>query len=226
MAEFVESTPPFEQTPLTKSLSEIEQRTAEWHALRLGKATGSRIADAVAKTKSGQPSASVQRYLIELVQERLTGQRAEMFVTRDMQHGIDQEPNARAAYERKKKVTVKEVGFVPHPDIKMSGASPDGLVGKYGLVEIKCPRTATMIEMVLSQEIPLKYQIQMQWQMACTGRRWCDFVVYDPRLPEKSNLWVQKLKRDADMIAQLERDISIFLEFVEEGCAEFIEIVK
>ena len=222
MAEFVESTPPFERTPL----AEIEQRTAEWHAIRLGKATGSRIADAVAKTKSGKDAASVDRYFLELMQERLTGQRAEMFVTRDMQHGIDQEPNARAAYERKKKVTVKEVGFVPHPDILMSGASPDGLVGKYGLVEIKCPRTATMIEIVFAQEIPLKYQIQMQWQMACTGRRWCDFVVYDPRLPEKSNLWVQKLKRDETMIAELERDISIFLQVVEKGCAEFIEIVQ
>ena len=156
-------------------MAEIEQRTDEWFAARLGKVTASRVADVMAKTKTGY-SASRDNYMAQLVVERITGERAESFTNAAMQWGTDQEPFARAAYEAAKDVMVEEEGFVPHPTIQMAGASPDGLVNDDGLVEIKCPNTATQIETLLTGAIPSKYVAQMQFQMACTGRAWCDFV--------------------------------------------------
>lgn len=192
-----------------------DQRTPEWFGERLGKATASRIADVIARTKSG-PSASRANYAAELVAERLTGSRVEGFTSAAMQHGIDTEAEARAAYSFRHDVDVAETGFHRHPVIEMAGASPDGLVGDDGLVEIKCPGTATHIATLLGGPIADKYVVQMQWQMACTGRAWCDFASYDPRLPETMRLSVKRVERDDARIAELEREVTAFLKDVQD----------
>ena len=147
----------------------IEQGSPEWFAQRLGKVTASRVADVIAKTKTGY-STSRDNYMAQLVVERMTNTQAESFTNAAMQWGTDQEPFARAAYEVAQNVMVEETGLVDHPTIPMAGASPDGLIGEDGLVEIKCPNTATHIDTLLTQTVPAKYITQMQFQMACTGR--------------------------------------------------------
>lgn len=198
----------------------IVQGSPEWFAERCGKATASRIADIVARTKTGY-SASRANYAAQLVAERLTGTVAESYTNAAMQWGTDKEPEARAAYEWEKDATVVQVGFVAHPSIAMSGASPDGLVGDDGLVEIKAPNTATHIETLLAdpekgEPIAAKYVTQMQWQMACTGRCWCDFVSYDPRLPDELCLFVRRVERDDERIAELEKEVAAFLAEIDE----------
>ncbi|KRA63077.1 lambda exonuclease family protein [Rhizobium sp. Root651] len=192
-------------------MDEIIQGSDEWKALRCGKVTASRVADVIAKTKSGW-GASRFNYAAELIAERLTGVAAEGFTNAAMQWGTDQEPSARMAYEFMQDVTVEQIAFVAHPSIADAGASPDGLVGESGLVEIKCPNTATHIDTLIKQEIPAKYITQMMWQMACTGRKWCDFVSYDPRLPESMQLFVKRIERDDKHIAELESEVTIFLD--------------
>jgi putative phage-type endonuclease len=188
----------------------IIQGSPEWFAMRCGKVTGSRIADIMAKTKSG-PSAMRANYLAEIIAERLTGTTAEGFKSEAMKWGTEKEPEARAAYEFYRNETVKEIGFVVHPSIDQSGASPDGLVGDDGMVEIKCPNTATHLETLLGQMIPSKYINQMQWQMACAGRQWCDFVSFDPRLPENMRMFVKRMPRDDIRIKELETEVAGFL---------------
>lgn len=188
----------------------MEQRSEEWFAARLGKVTASRVADLMAMTKSGY-SASRANYMAELICERLTGSQAERFSNAAMQWGTDVEPQARAAYEFITDVVVSEVGFVPHQTIEMFGASPDGLVGDFGLIEIKCPNTATHIETLLNETVPAKYVTQMQVQMACTGREWCDFVSFDPRLPADLQIWISRLPRDAAVIENIEAETVKFL---------------
>lgn len=189
----------------------MEQRTDEWFSARLGKVTASRIADVIATTKSGY-SASRANYMAELVCERLTGVQGGSFQSSAMVWGTEQEPNARAAYEAKTGELVVETGFVPHPTIAESGASPDGLIGLDGLIEIKCPNTATHIETLLRGDIPNKYMLQMQWQMACTEREWCDFVSYDPRMPENMQLWIKRVQIDRPWLLTIEREVRKFLE--------------
>ena len=200
---------------------DVEQRSEEWFAARLGKVTASKIADVMAKTKSGY-SASRANYMSALLIERLTGRREEGFTSAAMQWGTDTEPQARAAYEFMEGHTVEEVGFVDHPSVRMSGASPDGLVGDDGLVEIKCPNTATHLELMLTDKIPAKYISQMQWQMACTGRTWCDFVSFDPRLPENLMLYVRRVARDDAAIADMEVEVTKFLNDLDETIAKLM----
>lgn len=190
--------------------TEIVQGSPEWFAQRLGKVTASRVADVVAKTKSGW-GASRANYMAELVAERLTGNAAVRFHSAEMQWGTDMEPEARANYEFMTNATVEPAPFVPHSSIAETGASPDGYVGAEGLVEIKCPNTATHIETLLGGSVPGKYATQMQWQMACTGRVWCDFVSFDPRLPPSMQLFIKRLPRDDAAIKQLEADVVDFL---------------
>ena len=193
----------------------MEQRTDEWHQARLGKVTASRIADVMAKTKTGY-GASRANYMADLLVELLSGRPGDYYQNAAMQWGTEQEPNARAAYEVKTGYIVKEVGFVPHWSIGMSGASPDGLIGDDGLVEIKCPNTSTHIDTLLGQEAPSKYILQMQWQMACTGRQWCDFVSYDPRLPDNMQLYIQRVIRDDKLIKEMEQEVIKFLGELDE----------
>lgn len=188
----------------------MEQRTEEWFAARLGKVTASRVADVVARTKSGY-SASRDNYMAELICERLTGTKGEFFQNAAMVWGTEQEPRARAAYESAKGVLVEEVGFVPHTSIEDAGASPDGQVEDDGLVEIKCPNTNTHLDFLLSNKIPDKYVTQMMWQMACTNRQWCDYVSFDPRLPENMMIKIVRVRRDDTLIKNLENEVSLFL---------------
>ena len=194
----------------------MEQRNdPAWWAARLGKVTASRVADVIAKTKTGF-GAGRANYMADLVVERLTGQKASSFTNAAMEWGTEQEPYARAAYAAKTGILVEEVGFIDHPTVAMSGASPDGFAEE-GLIEVKCPNTATHLEYVLAELPPLKYFTQMQWQMACTGRPWCDFVSFDPRLPERLQLLVIRVPRDDDYIAVLETEVKKFLAELDDN---------
>jgi putative phage-type endonuclease len=195
--------------------AEIEQGTDAWRMVRLGKVTASRIADLMAKTKSGY-SASRDSYMAQLTIERLTQKPTEGYTNAAMAWGVDQEPFARAAYETKTGQLVTEVGFIVHPEIDQAGASPDGLVGDEGMVEIKCPESKTMIETLLSDKVPDKYFKQMQWQMACTGRNWCDYVVFDPRMPENLQLCVRRVERDDYIIDEIKAEIKKFLAELDQ----------
>lgn len=204
---------------------DIVQGSPEWHAIRCGKVTASRIADVVAKTKTGW-GASRANYMAELIAERLTGEPAERFTNAAMAWGTEKEPEARSAYEFYSDVDVQQVGFVPHPTIGQTGCSPDGLVGRDGLVEIKCPNTATHLETLLSGNgsIPQKYVLQMQWQMACTGREWCDFVSFDPRMPASMQMFVARLNRDGIQIAMLEKAVIEFNSEMQDKLDELTRI--
>lgn len=193
----------------------MEQQSEEWFAARLGKVTASRVADIIAKTKSGY-STSRANYMAELVCERLTGRQGDSYQNAAMAWGTATEPMARDAYQASTGNLVEEVGFVPHASIGNSGASPDGLIDDDGLVEIKCPNTATHIDTLLGPSIPSKYITQMHWQMACTGRKWCDFVSYDPRMPEQMQLFIKRIERDNDLVKVLEDEVTKFLAEVDE----------
>lgn len=188
----------------------IEQGSIEWREQRCGLVTASRVADVIARTKSGW-GASRANYMAELVAERLTGVPAQGFTNAAMQWGTDTEPHARAAYQFEVNQRVEPAPFVLHPTIGDTGASPDGFVGADGLIEIKCPNTATHIETLLTGAVPGKYATQMQWQMACTGRAFCDFVSFDPRMPDTMSLFIKRLDRDEAVIASLETDVIEFL---------------
>ena len=203
----------------------IEQGSPEWHQLRFGKLTASRVADMLASIKSGE-SASRKNLRADLVIERLTQSKSESFTNSAMQWGTETEPQARAAYEIQTGNFVDQIAFVDHPTIKNFGCSPDGLVGLDGLIEIKCPNTATHIEYVEAQMPPRKYLIQMMSQMACTGREWCDFVSFDPRLPAGLNMFVFRVWRDAEIIEKIESEAIKFLAEVEEKYQELSKKVQ
>lgn len=186
------------------------QGSPEWHQARCGKVTASRISDLMATTKSGY-GASRGNYMAELVAERLTGASSEGYTNAAMQWGKDHEAEARAAYEFYRDATVAEVGFVLHPTIDLTGCSPDGLVGEGGMVEIKCPNTGTHVDTLLGAGIPDKYIKQMQWQMRCCERKWCDFVSYDPRLPARMQLSVQRVNFDLAGSGTIEKAVIEFL---------------
>lgn len=186
------------------------QGSPEWFAARCGSVTASKIVDVIAKIKSGE-AASRMNYRAQLVAERLTNVPAESFSNAAMVRGTELEPFARIAYEVHTGIFVEEIGFVTHPTIKRSGASPDGLVNADGLVEIKCPNTATHITYLLAGEVPPAYKPQMAWQLACTGRKWCDFVSFDPRMPEDLQLFVVRYEPTSEYLAMLESEVTVFL---------------
>ena len=192
----------------------IEQGSPEWFALRAGKVTASRVADILAKTKTG-PSASRQNYLIELALQRTTGIIQESYTNAAMEWGTQTEPQARVAYEVRTNNFVDQLAFVDHPSIDWFGCSPDGLVSDRGLVEIKCPNSTTHWEYFKFNRPPQKYVIQMQAQMAVTGRDWCDFISFDPRKPDRSQLLIVNVPRDPEFILFMETEIKQFLSEVE-----------
>jgi putative phage-type endonuclease len=196
----------------------MDQGSQEWTAARLGKVTASRMSDVIAKIKTGW-GASRANYMAELIAERLTGEPAPSYTNAAMQWGTEKEPDARAAYEFYKNCEVVQVGFIAHPTIAMSGASPDGYVGDDGMIEIKAPNTANHIDTLLGQAIPDKYIVQMLWQMNCAERKWCDFVSYDPRLPETMRLHIQRVPRDSKRIVELEQMAQQFLSELDEKLA-------
>jgi len=190
------------------------QGSADWHAARLGKVTASKVADVVAKTKSGY-AATRANYAAQLITERLTGVPTEGFSSEAMRWGTEKEPEARRAYAFRTDNDVEQIAFVDHPRISMSGASPDGLIGSLGLLEIKCPNTNTHFETLESGKPPAKYVTQMMWQMACTGREWCDFVSYDPRLPEELRIFIHRVEADPEEIERLETEVVGFLSEID-----------
>ncbi|TGT76749.1 MULTISPECIES: lambda exonuclease family protein [unclassified Mesorhizobium] len=190
--------------------TDVAQGSPEWFAERCGKVTASRVADVIARTKTGW-GASRANYMAQLVAERLTGTVAESYTNAAMQWGTDMEPEARKTYEFFTNNKVEPATFVPHRSIADTGASPDGYVGTDGLVEIKCPITATHIETLLAGSVAGKYVTQIQWQLACTGRQWCDYVSFDPRMPATMSIFIKRVPRDDAMIASLEADVTDFL---------------
>jgi putative phage-type endonuclease len=189
----------------------MDQLSDAWFAARRGKVTASRLGDVIAMTKSGW-GASRANYMAELITEILTGATFERFQSDAMAWGVEKEPQARDAYMFFRDVEVLPAEFVVHPTINESGASPDGLIGDEGLLEIKCPQTSTHIETLLSGTANQRYLTQMQWQMACTGRQWCDFASFDPRLPASMQLFVRRFERQQKEIDQLEKDVAQFLK--------------
>jgi len=194
---------------------QIEQGTQEWHQLRLGKVTASRVSDVMSKIKSGE-SASRRNYKMELVVERLTGLKTESYTSPAMQHGIDNEGIARSTYEIQNNVLVDQVAFINHYNIKNAGCSPDGLVSNLGMVEIKCMTTANHVEAILNNRPPPQYFAQCQFQMACAGRLWNDLTLFDPRLPDILQLKVFRIERDETYIKLMEEEVIQFLKEVEE----------
>jgi putative phage-type endonuclease len=190
-----------------------EQGTEAWLLARCGFLGASRIGDVMAKTKSG-PSASRANLMAQLVAERLTGKPQDSFSSDAMKLGTENEPFARAAYEEFADVLVDQTGFCLHPDIPWTGASPDGLVNTHGLVEIKCPNTATHIDFLLKGIPKSQYVYQMLWQMECTGRDWCDFASFDPRMPEKLQLKVVRIERNL-ALDDIREEVRQFLAEVE-----------
>lgn len=186
-----------------------EQLSEEWFKERLGLVTASRMADLMAKTKSGY-STSRQNYMAELIIQRLTGKPTDSYTNAAMQWGIDTEAQARAAYELSTDNDVKTVGFIKHSELE-AGASPDGLVNDFGLVEIKCPNQATHLEFLLNPVIADKYQKQMQWQLECTNREWCDFASFDSRFPLNMQLKIVRVNRNEAMIAEIKGEVTAFL---------------
>ena len=185
----------------------MQQGTQEWLQARCGRFTASRMADLTAKTKSG-PSASRKNYLAELLIERMTDTPTDTFTSAAMQWGTDNEPEARRLYELAHFVTVDEVGFIRHPVYDYAGASPDGLIGSDGAIEIKCPNTATHIDTLRSRKVPDKYYKQIQWVLDCTQRDWCDFVSYDPRMKhQRLVMFVTRVARDDNMIEALRNEV-------------------
>lgn len=199
------------------------QGSVEWLQSRCGKVTASRLADVMAKTRNGY-GASRANYLAQLVAERLTGTPADSFTNAAMQWGIETEPQARREYEFTSNVEVVEAGFILHPAIPYAGASPDGLISDDGMVEIKCPNTATHIDTLISRNVPDKYIKQMMWQMACTGRQWNDFVSFDPRMPANLQLFVKRVPRDNKLITEMEFEVIKFLADVDKTIKQLQEV--
>jgi len=200
----------------------MQQGSQEWREARLGKVTASRIADLMAKTKTGY-SSSRENYMAQLICERLTGKVTEGFTNAAMEWGTQTEPEARAAYSARTGELVEEVGFICHPTIEGAGASPDGIVGE-GLVELKAPNTSTHLEYIFAGKPPAKYVAQMQWQMCVTGRPFCDFASYDPRLPEHLRLFIKRVPRDDQYIAEIEAEVRKFLSEMEEKISKLQEM--
>jgi putative phage-type endonuclease len=194
----------------------ILQGSPEWYAARCGKVTASRVADVVNKIKSGAYSTARANYFNELLCERLTGLPTETYVSKEMQWGKDNEAAAREVYMARTGADVTQVGFVDHPEVERSGASPDGMVFEDGLVEIKCPLTKTHLAFLMTSEIDKDHVTQMRWQMACTGRSWCDYVSYDPRLPKGLDYHCVRVMADPSAALDLETEVMDFLTELAE----------
>jgi len=201
----------------------IIQRSPEWYAARCGSLGASQLADALAKTKSGW-GASRANLQAKIVIERLTGKQEEGFSSAAMLWGVEKEEEARTAYSFVTDNDVLEVGLYKHPTIIGTHASPDGLVGHDGCLEIKCPNSATHIETLKSGQVAHKYLLQMQWQMACANRQWCDFVSFDPRMPDNLSLYIQRIERDNDMLAILESEVAAFLVEVDVDVKALLDL--
>jgi putative phage-type endonuclease len=205
---------------------DVEQRTPEWADLRVGRVTASRIADVMtvlAKKKNGEtPEAAPRRnYRAEIISESLTGESAEdTYTTPEMRWGIANEPYAIELYGTYTQTLVEPGGFHTHEDIDRFGVSPDGLVGDDGMLQVKCLKTANHLDLILTGEVPREYFVQIQAELACTGRKWCDFVGYDPRLPVHLRLFICRIERNEEEIANIEAHVRQFLAEVDATLAK------
>jgi putative phage-type endonuclease len=191
----------------------IEQGSESWLQIRLGKVTASRVADVMAKTKTGV-SASRGNYLIELALQRVTGVIEASYTNDAMQWGKDNEQTARTAFEVAHNVFVDQVAFVDHPTIKDFGCSPDGIIGD-SLLELKCPYQSAVHWSYFKDGCPSKYYTQIQAQMSCTGAKSVWFVSFDPRMPTRSQLYIEEVLREEEFIKKLEDEVLKFLNEVE-----------
>lgn len=201
----------------------MEQGTEEWFSARLGKVTASKVADILTKTKSGY-GAGRKNYMMELLCQRLTGVREDGYANAAMQRGTDLEPIARGRYEIVNDVLVMETGLVDHPEIANFAASPDGLVNEDGLLEIKCPNTAQHVEFLRTGYIGGNYQTQMTAQMLCTGRKWCDFVSFDDRLPEHLQYKCVRFNLEPKFAGEMVTEVVVFLKELDALITELQEI--
>lgn len=204
----------------------MEQQSSDWFAARLGKVTASRVKDVMASGRGGAPSATRKNYMMQLLCERLTGKREEGFTSAAMQRGTDLEPVARAAYEIDRDVMVVETGLIDHPIITGFAASPDGLVESVGMLEIKCPNTATHIFTMQSDKHDPQYEWQMLAQLSCAGREWVDFVSFDDRMPDALQYACFRFERDDRRVLEMESEICAFLEELDELEREMLERIR
>lgn len=193
----------------------IEQGSPEWKAARLGHVTASNMDDVMSKGKEGKEAAGRYKYKVKLVAERLTNVAGESFSNAAMEWGVENEKFACIAYEAARDVLVDKTGFWLHPEIDWLGVSPDRLVGDDGLLEVKCPNTTTHLDYIFDGKVPSGYMKQIQCQLWVTGRRWCDFISFDPRLPKRNQLLIIRVDRDEDMIAKMEAETKKFLSEVD-----------
>jgi len=208
------------------ALHNVEQRSAQWHAARAGKVTASMISTVLAKSGGS----TREDYLFQLVSDQVLlaeGHEVEVdegFKSAAMVRGAEMEPEARAVYEFYANADVEEIGFVDHPTIRWAGCSPDGLVGDDGLIEMKCPMLKKHMKTVFTRSIDKVYLDQIQWQLASTGRKWCDFVSYHPGTIERRRLFVKRIERDPGRIEYLENAVERFLIEVERYVARWQEM--
>ena len=186
----------------------VEQGSEEWHAVRRGHVSASNISAVMAKGKG----ITRRNYMMRIIAERNSSWQGDAYTNPAMEHGVNTEYLARQAYEVSRGTFVDKTGFWKHPEIEWVGASPDGLVGDDGLIEIKCPNTTTHLEYIFDDVVPTEYYKQMQCQLWVTGRQWCDFISYDPRVfLEKKKLFVKRCTRDENLIAEMEVEVLAFL---------------
>jgi putative phage-type endonuclease len=202
-----------------------EQRTAEWFQARVGKATASRFKDVMAKLKNGSPAAARINYLVDIATERLTKSATPHYSNSAMQWGVTHEASARIVYEQRRQLQVEETGFIQHQELD-AGASPDGLVDWDGLIEIKCPYNSSVHVMTWMDGMPEDHVAQVQGQLWITGRQWCDFISFDPRMPPALQLYVERIGRNDSYIAGLETEIRKFLIDVDTMVATLMEKSK
>lgn len=196
---------------------------AQWLSERAGKLTASRMADAIAFKRDGTPTAARSQYMRELLAERITGDTVRHYVNDAMQWGLDHEDEGKGAYEAETGIMLEPCGFVEHPTIHYFGATPDALIGRDGLFELKCPTTATFLEWRIAGVVPEEHKPQMIAQLACTGRDWCDFVAYDPRIRDESKrLFIRRFEPTADEIFAIEKAAVDFLAELEKMFEAFV----
>jgi len=192
----------------------VTQGTPEWKAARAGHATASRFADVLAKVKVGEAMGR-QRYRWQLVTERIMAAPCETYSNKAMERGTLLEPEARDAYEAETGAFVTQTDFLHHPTVEWVGCSPDGLIDADGGLEIKCPDNPVIHVQTIHGGMPSEHRAQVQGQMWVTGRKWIDFVSYDPRMPEGMQLYIERVKRDDAYIAELEKEVAAFLAEVD-----------
>jgi putative phage-type endonuclease len=192
----------------------FEQGGELWKRARIGRVTASNIADVMAKGKSGE-AIGRYKYKVKIVAERITGVAQESFSNAAMEWGVEQEPFAAMAYDVSRETMSERTGLWVHPDINWLGASPDRLVGEDGLLEIKCPNTTTHLTNIFENRVPSEYIKQIQCQLWVTGRQWCDFVSFDPRVGKRNELFVCRVQRDDSLIETMRTEVLQFLSEVD-----------